>query len=299
MLKSGAERVLASRAAAFLSAPRRRAHRLVLAYHGIVPDGAPAAGERSLFVTARDFAAQLDALVEVADVVALDELDAPDGDRPRVAITFDDAYVGAVTAGVDVLARRELPAAIFVAPGRLGGQRFWWDSLAHAHGSIPASTRSHALDALRGLDEPIRSWMAHAGIPAAEELPPYALSAAVAELRAALAHPGIVLGSHSWTHANLTRSTPAELEAEMTRPLEWLRAEFGARAVPWIAYPYGLHDARVERAAREAGYRGGLAITGGWHRVGERAPFGRPRMNIPGQLSHAGFRARLLGTIAA
>jgi len=43
--------------------------RLILAYHGIVPDGAAPAGERSLFVSQRDFAAQLDAVSGIADIV--------------------------------------------------------------------------------------------------------------------------------------------------------------------------------------------------------------------------------------
>lgn len=298
ILKRGAEQLLASRPAAILSAPRRRSARLVLAYHGIVPEGEREAGERSLFVRARDFEQQLDALLEIADVVPLDQLDDADTGRPRAAITFDDAYLGAVTAGVAALARRALPATIFVAPGRLEGHVFWWDALAHARGALPESTRARALHELRGIDEPIRGWAADTGLPVAVDVPRHARSATIDELRLALTHPGITLASHSWSHANLARLTGATLRAELTRPLGWLEAKFGTRVVRWIAYPYGLRNAEVERAARESGYRGGLLIEGGWYRTADRGVFNRPRLNVPGHVSREGFRARLLGTIA-
>jgi hypothetical protein len=113
------ERVLASRLVTRVTARRVRGGSLILAYHGIVPLTAGdtvGAGERALYVRQSDFAAQLDMLSSVADVVPLASIDAATSARPRVAITFDDAYQGAVTAGVDELVARALPATIFVAP---------------------------------------------------------------------------------------------------------------------------------------------------------------------------------------
>ncbi len=71
----------------------------------------------------------LDDLAELADVVALEEMLNPpavSGERPapsrrpRVAVTFDDAYRGAVTIAQDELTRHGFPSTLFVAPGLLG-----------------------------------------------------------------------------------------------------------------------------------------------------------------------------------
>ena len=138
------------RVARFLA--RRRC--AILAYHNIVPDGTRPGGDRSLHLERSRFAAQLDLLTDAVDVVPLEALirsDAEDRGRPRIAVTFDDAYRGAVTLGVDELAKRELPATIFVAPGLVGGRTLWWDELAgRGEGGLPPDVRRRALGEFRG-----------------------------------------------------------------------------------------------------------------------------------------------------
>lgn len=297
LLKKGVEQALSSPAAGRLVQHRVRGKRLILSYHGIIPRGATAAGERALFIAQGNFAAQLDWLAKVADVAPLDRLDEPGDGRPRVALTFDDAYRGAVNEGVRELAVRGLPATIFVAPGRLNGHVFWWDSLAHEGLTLDGEVRHHALNALGGSDERVRDWAVAERLPLAERLPMYAQTATFAELRDALRVPGITVGSHTWSHANLASLDAAGIAEEVERPLAWLRAEFGEKAVPWLAYPYGLDSAESQRAAARASYTGGLRVGGGWHRPTDVSAFARPRLGIPGNLSLAGFRARLLGGI--
>jgi peptidoglycan/xylan/chitin deacetylase (PgdA/CDA1 family) len=297
LLKKRAEHALSSPAVGRIVRNRIRGKRLILAYHGIVPNGAPAAGERALFISQRDFAAQLDILAAVADVVQLDQIDEAGDGRPRVAITFDDAYRGAVNEGVTELAARGLPATIFVAPGRLDGHVFWWDSLAHIGASLDDRGRRHALYALAGSDERVRAWAAATRLPSPSMFPTYAQTASQTELRVALGVPGITVGSHTWSHANLASLDPAEIASEVERPLNWLRAEFGEKAVPWLAYPYGLDCEAAHRAAADASYTGGLRIGGGWHRATDVSAFARPRLNVSAGLSLAGFRARLIGAL--
>src|SRR5687768_5967545 len=66
---------------------------VILAYHNVVEDGWIGPGERSLHLSRSRFREQLDYLVERCEVVTLDDLAAAEGpgERPRVAITFDDA----------------------------------------------------------------------------------------------------------------------------------------------------------------------------------------------------------------
>jgi peptidoglycan/xylan/chitin deacetylase (PgdA/CDA1 family) len=211
--------------------------------------------------------------------------------RPRAAVTFDDAYRGTVTAGVEELARRDLPGTIFVAPGLLDGRSVWWDALATpGGGGLEPALRQRGLSEFRGEDETIRRWAAESGIASAPSgrLP---VVAGEAELREAARHPLLTLASHSWSHANLSRLDQAGLREELSRPLPWLRARF-PHVLPWLAYPYGLASPEVRRAAAEW-YRGAVLSTGGWLPRRSEDRFALPRLNVPAGLSASGFVLRV------
>lgn len=274
--------------------------RLILAYHGIIPDGESDAfrAERALFVSQARFGAQLDVLLDVANVAPLEAIDEEGDGRPRVAITFDDAYAGAVTSGVAELARRGLPATIFVAPGCLDRHVFWWDAFADASGALDPAFREYALTNLAGDDSRVRFWAATSlQVTPTEAVPSFARSATVDELARALQTPGITLGSHTWSHPALPGLEKPELATELARPREWLRERFGERAIDWLAYPYGHSSLAVVEATRAAGYEAALAITGGWHRFDPALQFARPRLTIGAGMSANGFRARVLGSL--
>ena len=264
---------------------------LILAYHNVVPDGERAAGERSLHITQRCFAAQLDAIGRAFQVVALDDLlggRAPRRGRVRVALTFDDAYAGAVTAGVDELARRGLPATMFVAPAFVGGRAFWWDMLADAHGGeLPAGLRASALADHRG-DTP--RVLAALGTDADRTLPPHARCASLGQLQRAAGIPGISFGSHSWSHANLARLGSGELRVELHDSLTWLRENL-APVSAHLSLPYGFGSPAVEAAAASEGYSSSLYIEGGWVNVASRR-FAVPRLNVAAGVSPEGLVLR-------
>lgn len=287
---------MSSSAIGWMTQHRVRGKCLILGYHGIVPDGQAPAGDRALFVSQRDFAMHLDLLVAEADVAPLDRIDEPGDGRPRVAITFDDAYSGAVNEGVRELAKRNLPATIFVAPGRLNGHVFWWDALSRGEEPLDSNVRQHALRELAGADERVRAWAAGTALPVTGEQPAYARGASRAELTAAVAFPGITLGSHTWSHRNLAALDVADVDAEVRASREWLRAEFGDKALDWLAYPYGLDSNEVHSRVAKASYVGALRIDGGWHSATDVSPFARPRFSVGSRLSVAGLRARLNGT---
>jgi peptidoglycan/xylan/chitin deacetylase (PgdA/CDA1 family) len=269
---------------------------LILAYHNIVPEGEASVGDSSLHLLQRNFAAQLDLLARTHDVVPLAEaLEARRaGRRPRVVVTFDDAYEGAVVAGATELVRRGLPATFFVAPGYVGGGSFWWDVIAERGGGpVSEASRARALDALQGRGERVRAWATGAGLTV-REVPRHQTVASEAQLRA-LPADLIGLGSHSWSHPNLAALSAEEVSTELSQPLAWLRERF-TNVIPWVAYPYGLSSPAVEAAAREAGYEGGLRVSGGWHRAGETVSrYAMPRHNIPAGLSRNGFELLVSG----
>ncbi len=275
---------------------------LVLAYHNVVPRGEAAPGDRSLHMSQDTFAQQLDSLLRSHEVIslatALADLDAgdpPPPGPPRAVITFDDAYRGSVTAGVEELARRGLPATVFVAPGLLGGSALWWDALAAERaGALPERIRREALGELEGRRSAV---LARYGPGEGASLPPHMLPADEEELRRAVRGGGITLGSHSWSHPNLTRLGAGELDEELSRPLAWLRERFSDAAVPLLAYPYGLASPAVVKATREAGYAGALLVEGGWLPAHGADRFRLPRIHLSAGLSAAGFALRSSGVV--
>jgi len=214
------ESVLVHGGIAGLARRARRGRTLVLAYHDIVPDHCAPVGECSLHLPQRAFAAQLDLLRQHCEVVPLDAIlgPLPRSARPRVAITFDDAYAGAVTAGVDELRARRLPATIFVSPAFIGGQAFWWDDLVSPpRTTLETAVRERALDEFRGIDAAIRIGLAAVSC---DRMPPFARAASEEQLRQVSVTPGITLGSHSWSHPNLSRLAERELVDELTASLQ-------------------------------------------------------------------------------
>lgn len=274
---------------------------LVLAYHDVVPDDAAPAGDTSLHLPRARFADQLDMLVEHYQVVALEELGSPrpEGSPPRAVITLDDAYRGAVTAGVEELVDRGLPATIFAAPDLLGGQTLWWDVLAPRGGSLHPRLREHLLDELEGRQQAIFGWSGRQG-RRSDTMPSHATTASEVELVEASGQPGITVGSHSCSHPNLARLDREEITAELRRARDRLRSMVGDSWIPWLAYPYGRTSEAVRRAAEHTGHVGALLVEGGLARGSLEDPdarFAVPRVNVPAGASREGFLLRAAGLV--
>jgi peptidoglycan/xylan/chitin deacetylase (PgdA/CDA1 family) len=275
---------------------------LILAYHNVVPTGACVSGDRPLHLPQRAFSDQLDTLLETHDIVSLTDVLSPAtprrpryGMRPRAAITFDDAYSGALTAGLDELRARSLPATVFVTPSFLDGASFWWDVLADPSTGLDAGLRAHVLLQGRGIKSNAIAIARGFGVPI-QSIESHARGASVSELDSALAYEQLTLGAHTWSHPNLTTASNDELVVELRRPIEWLE-RFGTRALPMISYPYGLADDRVQRAARDAGYVAGFMIDGNWTAGVPPPQFAIPRLNVPAGVSRDGFALRAAGVI--
>lgn len=271
--------------------------RLILGYHNVMPDGATPGTDASLHLPRRAFAEQLDLLMQTHRIVSLSELlsDRPvAGGQPIAAITFDDAYRGALTAGVDELARRGLTATIFVAPAFVGGESFWWDEIDWPAGTADGDAfRQRALVECRGDRGAVRALALACGFHR-RAVPDHARCASEQDLRDAVARGVAELASHSWSHPNLAAIDEEALTSELVRPLDWLRARFSG-ALPVLAYPYGRWSEPVARAAAAAGYVAALRVDGGWLRSRASAPYSAPRFAVPAGLSTAGFVLRASG----
>ena len=295
-LKAALERAAGGLGVARLGRLVRQGRTLILAYHNVVPRGGRAVGERSLHLDQAAFGAQLDLLIETVSVIPLAAVGQPAGSerRPRVVLTLDDAYSGALTAGVQEVVSRGLPATIFVPPGCLGGPPFWWDALAEGFGGeLPDRVRSEALVRYGGNAASIfQAFNLHD-----KALPDHARPADLELLGATWRQSGISIASHAWSHASLTAMPSERVAEELTRSLAWLVDKY-PDSLPWLSYPYGLHNSDVRRHAAAAGYCGALQVSGGWLPRSRGDRYAIPRLNIPGGLSLDGFAIRLGGFLS-
>ncbi len=152
LFKSVFERVMSSTPIGSLGRRRRRHQVLVLAYHNVVPDDEVGQGDLSLHLGFKQFVAQLDELERTHQVIALTDAFGVAAGRPRAVLTFDDAYRGAVELALPELARRGLPATVFVATGLLGCGPPWWDRFAPLATEWEAPVRSKLLVECEGRD---------------------------------------------------------------------------------------------------------------------------------------------------
>ena len=282
---------------------RTRPSVAVLAYHNVLPAGHPPVGDLALHIDRARFAEHLDLLTETHEVVPLDEAFSEPADpaRPRAVLTFDDAYVGALTVGLEEVTARGLPATVFVTPGRLGTEGFWWDILAPGDGEpLAAVVRRSALDVHAGEQDRVLSWAASEDLPRTS-MPPEARPADHELLRRAAGRPGVTLGSHTWGHANLSVLPPERCRDEVERGHGGLREALGGRGVviDWLAYPYGLESRAAVAAADEVVKRAVLVEGGLARRRGhpEPHPLRIPRISVPRGLSADGLSLRLAGLV--
>lgn len=282
----------------------------ILLYHRIAePEGDPF----RLCVSPARFERHLEQVRDAYRVTTLHELiaglDAPSGEGPCVAVTFDDGYLDNLELGAPIAARFGVPLTLFVTVAPvLEGTRFWWDQLAElvlsptgdaeltvAIGSrrrtVRTSTHAERLRAcveLHGVLRPLPA-TERAGILAAlRELRPDAAHDErvrpldPAELRLLAARPGVSVGSHTLSHPSLTAIGETERASELAGSKGELERLLG-HEVDLVSYPYGRGtdlDVDAIRAAEDAGYIAACttvqrAVTSGSDR------YALPRLTVP------------------
>lgn len=298
-MKGLGEAALAGSGWVRLSRWRVAGRAMVLLYHNVVSDELVGRwGDTSLHIGRSAFARHLDHLCATASVVPLEEILEPgprdDPGPPRVAVTFDDAYRGALTEGVEELRSRGLPAAVFVAPGLLGDRVTWWDGLASPDGRGLDPRVRHSVLTARGDDRGARMWARRHGLRFGS-VPSSMRAVGPEELERAVRRHPLRVAAHTWSHPNLPALSVGEVAEEMARTRRWLRARFGDRYLDVLAYPYGRSGEREERLARRAGYRAAFSTEPGWldRSVPPPSPFRIPRLNVPSGLSSRGLAIRL------
>jgi peptidoglycan/xylan/chitin deacetylase (PgdA/CDA1 family) len=285
-----------------VSALTRRGPRspLVLAYHRVVESYA-ASLPRSLpamLVDVKTLEAQLDWVARRYRFASLGEIGSTGEPqrrhgRPMACVTFDDGYRDVYEVAAPLLARKGIPAAIFVVTDLVGSTRAFahdalftllrraagaWGDAREAIGGIlrttgldpravarltrdaddPARLTPRLIDALD--DDRLRRFRTALGSHLGDD------GTALPDQRAvnwpmleSLARAGWTVGSHTASHPLLTHSDPATVERELVESRRSLEQHLDT-AVYALAYPGGWHDPDVVRAAQRAGYRLGFSV---------------------------------------
>lgn len=200
----------------------------ILAYHHVV-SALPEGADPSLYVTADQFARQMDILlaydyqpISLEDFLAYRSGEKAPPQKP-VMITFDDGYEDNYSVAFPILKGRELKATLFLPTGKI------------------------AEDATRRFAKP--------GSPAETYL--------IWPEVVAMAAEGISFGSHTVHHSNLNH-TGTDVWAELSDSLLALQAQLTGYSNPFFAYPYGLGDTDEIIALLEAaGYQAAVDYPSG------------------------------------
>lgn len=279
----------------WLAAPTTRSvlcqRATIVMLHRVLSDDAEAdiPHRRALCIGAGAFNDLLIWLTRHFDCVPLEDLlKTPGGERPRLALTFDDGWRDNAEIAFPLLQRHGVPASIFLATDFIGTpRRFWWEAIGESLWNRVGDCRE-LMEALAARGKPVprplcspaltaeRSRAIGAFLQQLKTLPPSQLDELVLSCPAQ-SHPdalswgqvaslessGLVrFGSHGAGHAILTQLSDTELQADLARAAATL-ADHCSAPLPVFCYPNGDLDPRVRNAVVAQGYRYALSTRPG------------------------------------
>jgi peptidoglycan/xylan/chitin deacetylase (PgdA/CDA1 family) len=183
-------------------------------------------------ITPDSFAAHMQALADKGyQAVDIDALTAwleggPALPHGAMLITFDDGFRGVREHALPVLERLGWPFTVFLVSDLIGDQDVW------TRASNPSGMTYPLLNA-----EEIRD----------------------------MQHRGVSFHSHTRNHPSLPSLDDEQLAEQLAGSRHALATLLG-HDVPYIAYPFGHVDERVEAATRAAGYRAAFSTQPGFNR---------------------------------
>jgi len=270
------------------AAVKLRGKAVVLMYHRVLPAGADSFSHAGIVVTPQTFERHMRFFARHFRLLDLAgfrrELDTGFGPRACL-VTFDDGWQDNHRHALPVLRRHRVPTTMFVATGYIGtDQTFWQERMTRLLYQV--SRREGLGDAvlgdleargLRALDDAAAREQARAIVTRLKRAGDQArVDQVLAALERACAGSGlevlgddrfmdwnevreltdsglVTIGSHTHSHTILPQVGYDGAKAEFDRSLQILR-ERGLPPVLECAYPNGIVDDAVARAARDAGF---------------------------------------------
>jgi peptidoglycan/xylan/chitin deacetylase (PgdA/CDA1 family) len=158
--------------------------------------------------------------------------------RGVIAMTFDDGFKSVFEHAFPLLSTHRLPATVFLVAETLAPE------------ALPVDW----------VDDPPLRPLATLSLEEVREMQ----------------EAGIRFGSHSYSHQDLTLLSESECERDLRASRELLEDQLETR-VTLLAYPRGVHDEKVRRAAARAGFTHGFTLPDKQEPIG---PFAIPRVGI-------------------
>jgi peptidoglycan/xylan/chitin deacetylase (PgdA/CDA1 family) len=297
---------------------RLRGKVLILAYHRVLSGGDLAGSyvPPGMYVDADVFDAQMRFVKEHFEVLALAQLlehwtaGSLDEAKRYCVVTFDDGWRDNYLHAYPVLRRLGIPATIFHSTRFVGTDEwFWSERLAHIllnRSEGPAPRDDHRKWSETGVETEIGRWkqMRRADIERAlDELMrergtslPRERAVMSWDEAAEMSRHRISFGSHSQTHAILTRAAAEDVDRELRGSLRELW-ERQVNCLPVFCYPNGNYSEEIVDQVRAAGYLAAVCSDSG---VEARAPgnlFALRRVGIHNDVSETMplFAFRLAG----
>lgn len=298
---------------------------LVLNYHRIGNRDADLFDPGVFSATADQFDEQIAYLKRRCSLVTVDEarafVEGQIKDRApqfRVLITFDDGYLDNYEVAFPILCSHGVPGVFFLVTSNIGSCTVpWWDYIAfllktaeNRRFSLHYPVRREFNLDKDGIAESIRGVLS--AYNRADNIEPDRFMQALQEQTrgANLPKPvrrfldwnearemiagGMEIGSHTDSHATLSRLAPEQQRRELEISRGILKDNLGV-AVDAIAYPAGAtasFSAETQLIARQAGYRIAFSSYGGTNLSGQGSVYDVKRICVD-DLSRTRFRTQL------
>jgi peptidoglycan/xylan/chitin deacetylase (PgdA/CDA1 family) len=247
---------------------------VLLMYHRVVPRAEVVSTyvQPGMYVTPETFERHLQFLTAHFDLLTFRELlarwDAGGWNETAryCVVTFDDGWIDNYQYAYPLLRRYGVPATVFLPTALTGSNDWLWSDRLGDLLRRRARGRPEEWDSLieraKDLSEDDREdLIGRIAVEVGAAAPAGRRFVNWDEVADMSCH-GIAFGSHSSSHANLTRLSDTALEHELREPLEVFR-RWGVNHVPVLAYPNGDHTDAVVAAARAAGYRAAVTVRRG------------------------------------
>jgi peptidoglycan/xylan/chitin deacetylase (PgdA/CDA1 family) len=266
----------------------------ILCYHRVGHGGVPIYSglPRAVFEAQMNYLRRRYRVVSLGQV--LRELTEPSSTEPAVAVTFDDGYVDLYTQAFPILQQYEIPATVFLTVGAIEtGEVAWYDRVFVAFQVTSATKFTLPSSPPRTLHlgtPEQRLQAAEEFISLMRELSATERRARCAELEASVAFPrkslvgrmltwddiqrmqagGVCFGTHTMTHAVVSRLSDEELEWELGESKRILEGRL-QRQVADFAFPFGKSRDYSNKAVaylKRLGYRSGVTTVEDLNRPG-------------------------------